>query len=123
MSSIGIDVAARWFAGKSRTVAAVSGAGGAAGLRLLDVVYADGGAEHYLDIADGFAWGPLLARLADGGTPVAGEGGRLELRPGPALDRLRAAGLDGERIPATDQSNTLVVLRERLLVKAYRRRH
>src|SRR3954447_5388868 len=98
MSSIGIDVAARWFAGKSRMVAAVSGAGGAAGLGLLDVVYADGGAERYLDIPDGFAWRPLLERVADGGAPIAGEGGRLELRPGPALDGLRAAGLDGERI-------------------------
>jgi predicted trehalose synthase len=41
----------------------------------------------------------------------------LELRVGPAF----VAGLDGQRIPATDQSNTLVVLGEQLLVKAYRR--
>jgi maltokinase len=119
MSSIGIDVAARWFAGKSRTVAAVAPGGGAAGLGLLDVVYADGGAERYLDIPDGFAWVPLLERLVEG--PIAGAGGELVLRPGPALDGLRAAGLAGERVPATDQSNTLVALGERLLVKAYRR--
>jgi predicted trehalose synthase len=37
------------------------------------------------------------------------------------LAALRAAGLEGERVPATDQSNTLVALGERLLVKAYRR--
>src|SRR3954451_24361007 len=115
MTSIGIDVGARWFAGKSRTVAAVAGAGGAGGLGLLDVRYADGGAERYLDVPDGFLWAPLLARLVDG--PVAGDGGRLELRPGPAFEWR----LEGQRIPTTDQSNTLVALGERLLVKAYRR--
>jgi predicted trehalose synthase len=119
MSSTGIDVAARWFAGKSRTVAAVVPRGGAAGLGLLEVRYDDGGRERYLDIPDRFAWAPLLERLAGGS--AAGEGGRLELRPGPALASLRTAGLDGERVPATDQSNTLVALGERMLVKAYRR--
>jgi predicted trehalose synthase len=120
MSTTRIDVAARWFAGKSRSVAAVVPCGGAAGLGLLAVRYADGGAERYLDMPDGFAWAPLLARLAGEGA-VAGDRGRLELRAGPAFAALAAAGLDGERILATDQSNTLVALGERMLVKAYRR--
>src|SRR3954468_8755417 len=103
MTSTGIDVGARWFAGKSRTVAAVAGGGGAAGLGLLDVRYADGGTERYLDVPDGFAWAPLLARLAEG--PAGGGGGRLELRPGPAFAALLAEAGEGQRIPATDQSN------------------
>jgi maltokinase len=115
MTVKGIDVEARWFAGKGRRVAGVARVGGAGGLRLLDVAYADGGVERYLDVPEGFAWGPLLAGLRDRG-PVRGAGGRLELRAAAELV------LDGaERIPATDQSNTLVAIGERLLVKAYRR--
>jgi predicted trehalose synthase len=119
MSVKGIDVEARWFAGKGRELTAVSACGSAGGLAILDVAYADGGAERYLDVPGGFGWAALLRTLRSG--DVAGDGGRLELRPGPALDALAAAGIDGERIPATDQSNTLVALGERLLVKAYRR--
>jgi predicted trehalose synthase len=82
------------------------------------VRYADvGGPDRYLLVADGFRWSPLLARLRGG--PLDGDGGRLVLRAAPALAAL-AGGAD-ERVPATDQSNTLVALGERLLVKAYRR--
>jgi predicted trehalose synthase len=116
MTVKGIDVDARWFAGKGRRLAGVARMGGAGGLRLLDVAYADGGVERYLDVPDGFAWAPLLAALRDGGDRLRGAGGRLELR---AAGELALGG--AERIPATDQSNTLVAIGERLLVKAYRR--
>lgn len=118
MSIDGFDDTARWFGGKGRAVAAVEEAGAAAGLRLRDVRYADGGLERYLDVPDRFAWAALLAALGEG--PIAGAGGRLELRRGPALDAL-TVGAGREHTPATDQSNTLVVLDRRLLVKAYRR--
>src|SRR4051794_25799414 len=117
MSVKGIDITARWFAGKGRAIAAVEPVGAAAGLGLLDVRYADGLAERYLDIPEGFDWSALLRSRF----PVAGAGGRLELDAGPALPGLLAAGVDGAREPSTDQSNTLVVLGERLLGKAYRR--
>jgi maltokinase len=118
MSVKGVDESARWFAGKGRAVAAVTDAGGAGGLRLLDVDYADGGRERYLDIAADLAWAPLLDTLRRG--PVRGDGGSLELRADPALDELLDSAA-AEHVPATDQSNTLVAIGDRLLVKAYRR--
>lgn len=112
------DETARWFAGKGRAIADVSAAGAAGGLALHDVRYRDGDRERYLDLPDDFAWPPVLDRLRDG--PIAGDGGRLELRPGPALDDLVPAP-GPAHVPATDQSNSLVVFGDRLLVKAYRR--
>jgi maltokinase len=120
MSVKGIDIEARWFAGKGRDVAAVAAVGGAGGLALLEVGYADGGRERYLDIPAGFDWGALLRALRAAPCPGPG-GGRLELRPGPALAGLLPAVGDAAREPSTDQSNTMVVLGERLLIKAYRR--
>jgi predicted trehalose synthase len=109
MTVKGIDVEARWFAGKGRPVAAVTPIGAAGGLRLVSVAYADGGpAEWYLDVPEGFAWAPLLE---------AGGTGPIELRGAGQLD----FGDRRERVPATDQSNTLVAIGERVLVKAYRR--
>src|SRR4051812_34617215 len=105
MSVKGVDEDARWFAGKGRAVAAVADVGGAGGLRLLDVRYADGGSERYLDLAADVAWAPLLAALLR--APARGDGGRLELRPDPALDELLDPAA-AATIPATDQSNTLV---------------
>jgi maltokinase len=133
MTVNGIDTEARWFAGKGRPIAAVEPRGDAGGLAVVEVRYGDttGGddasgdaaelRERYLLVPDGFRWAPLLARLRDGG--LAGDGGRLELRAAPALDALAGAEDAHERVPATDQTNTLVVLGERLLVKAYRRLH
>lgn len=120
MSVKGIDITARWFAGKGRAISAVEPVGAAAGLGLVAVRYADGATERYLEIPDGFDWGALLRSPF----PVVGAGGSLELHAGPALPGLLgllAGGVDGAREPSTDQSNTLVVLGERLLVKAYRR--
>ncbi|HWV85930.1 MAG TPA: hypothetical protein VNZ62_10850 [Capillimicrobium sp.] len=118
---------ARWFAGKGRPIAAVREAsavsvpGGTGRLVLADVAFADGGAgERYLlDEGGPELWPRLVAALADG--PVDGDGGRLELRRGPAFDALACGPDAAVTIPATDQSNTLVALDGRLLVKAYRR--
>jgi len=116
--------AARWFAGKHRRVAGVRAAGTFAdgALTLADVAYADGGApDRYLLLAPGLRWAPLLRALRD--APLPGDAAdRLELRAAPALDALLPAGADvPERVPSTDQTNTLVRLGERLLVKAYRK--
>jgi maltokinase len=119
MNTKGIDETARWFAGKGRTVASVRPRGGAGGLRFLDVAYADGGSETYLDVPPDLAWGPLLASLR--ARSLEGDGGRLELRGGPALKALGGALGGRQRIPATDLSNSVVALGEALLVKAYRR--
>jgi maltokinase len=116
---------ARWFAGKSRAIARLSEgesfavAGGR--LVFLDVEYASGGAERYL-VADGKAenfWSGVVDALVAG--PVAGLSGRLELRRGTAFEALAPGPGATERVPSTDQSNTLVALGERLLLKAYRR--
>jgi predicted trehalose synthase len=119
MNTKGIDETARWFAGKGRTIASVRPRAAAGGLRFLDVAYADGGSETYLDVADDLDWGPLVASLR--ARPLDGDGGRLELREGPALDPLGGALGGRRRVPATDLSNTVVALGDALLVKAYRR--
>ena len=113
--------AARWFAGKHRRVAAVTEAGAFGGaLALVDVAYGDGGApERYLLPAEGLAWGALLATLAR--APLTGAAGRIELRPAPALADLLPAPGAAEHVPSTDQSNTLTVIGDRLLIKAYRK--
>ncbi|HEU4656963.1 MAG TPA: phosphotransferase [Capillimicrobium sp.] len=119
--------AARWFAGKGRSIASIDevdafaldrAGDGARVLAIADVAYADGGRERYL-MAEALAgsWAALLGALREG--PLHGAHGRLELRPGPALDRL-SGELEGEAVPAADQSNTLVGLGGRLLIKAYR---
>jgi predicted trehalose synthase len=118
---VGLDVEARWFAGKGRAVRSVDVVDQVGGLALADVGYTDDGAgERYLLLdEDPAAWRPLLDALGAG--PLTSRaGGRLELRPGPALAEL-GAGPGGATVPATDQTNTLAVLGGRLLVKAYRR--
>jgi maltokinase len=124
--------AARWFAGKHRAIEAVEEVdatrvpGGRWRLALVDVRYRDGAHERYLlpdaggrepAPGDGF-WPALLHALRAG--PLAGVHGELVLRPAPALDDL-LSGEASEAVPSTDQSNTLVVVGDRLLVKAYRR--
>jgi maltokinase len=94
----------RWFAGKGRPVVRTVAAGSVGGLELVDVEYADGPPERYLVVPPDLAWARLLRALP----------ARLEL-----LGRAPLEG-DGERVPSVDQSNTLVVVGERLLIKAYR---
>ena len=123
---------ARWFAGKHREIARLRAAdvidvpGARGSLVLLDVHAGGDTPERYLltqvsgreaEPRDGF-WGALLTALADG--PLDGTEGRVELARGAAFDALWP-GPAAELVPATDQSNTLVALGGRLLVKAYRR--
>jgi maltokinase len=104
-------VAARWFAGKERTVADVhavsrlepAGANGAT-VELVDVMYADGGTERYaLALRDG--------RECAGDDPLW-----------PALARAAGvAAVGGGRFLADDLSNTVVVLDDLHVLKLYRR--
>jgi maltokinase len=99
---------ARWFAGKGRAIAdarvlAVLADGA---LRIARIRYADGGDERYLLIAEDARWADVL-RARD-----------LELR---VTDRALLEASGAERIPSTDQSNTLVTIEDTLLVKAYRK--
>jgi maltokinase len=111
---------ARWFAGKHRRVAAVAEVGAFGALTVIEVAYGDGGApERYLLPADGLAWGPLLAELRR--APLTGPAGRIELRASPALATLSPPSGAPEHIPSTDQSNTLTVVGDGLLIKAYRK--
>jgi maltokinase len=100
---------ARWFAGKHRRIDGARVVATLAGdaLRVAEVAYADGPAERYLLVGD-VSWADLLRDA----------GPELELRVAdPAL--LAARGV--ERVPSTDQSNTLVTIDDTLLVKAYRK--
>jgi maltokinase len=110
------DVKARWFAGKGRRVSSVEVVDELGPLTVASVAYADGGEERYLLLGE-LSWAALLRALAE--EPLVGARGRLELRAGRGLAGLD--GLAGERVPSTDQTNTLVALGERVLVKAYRR--
>jgi maltokinase len=114
-----LDTEARWFGGKGRTVASLEEAGAlqvdGGALTLADVTYSDGHPERYL-LLEQPPWAALLDTLGEGPRDD-GRGGFFELR-GDALD---FHGLAGEHVPSTDQTNTLVALGERVLVKAYRR--
>ena len=138
----------RWFASKERTLAAVGVADTAplpaapglpaAALAVIEVRFAEGDDERYLVPSrvdrdgslgeprrgDG-VWG-RVARVIEDGTNVDGTGGRFECRPTTALRELRATasfedGLFTERPLEVEQSNTSVVLGERLIYKSYRR--
>jgi maltokinase len=111
--------AQRWFAGKGRVVDDLSQTADVGGLGVVDVRYADSAdAERYLVHGDELRWGELLAALRAG--PLTTATARLELVRGPALDRLLAPPGAPERLASLDQSNTLAVVGDRLLVKAYR---
>lgn len=131
---LGALAAARWFAGKDRPVEA---------LRLGDAVVvpgSGGGLVAIVEIVQGGAATPyaLPARLADGRLVEAGPSDPLW----PALADAAAAGVTLEGLTGTfttvrgaldrtphaparalsdDQSNTSIVLAERLVVKCYRR--
>jgi maltokinase len=115
--------AQRWFRSKQRTIGDVDVVDrapiGPGALVVLEVGFADGGLERY------------LAPMVDGREPADGEGlwaslaeaiGREE-RIGPFVTR-RAAGFEpgalDERRLTVEQSNTSVVLGERLILKLYR---
>ena len=138
----GLDLArierARWFAGKGRGIAALHLADALpipdlpdAYLLLVDVSYRDEGpGERYLLPAyvsraghvweprtgEGF-WEALMAAVRAGGE-LPGIHGLFELRPTPLLTQEPA--MAGERALGVDQSNTSVILGERVVLKAYR---
>jgi maltokinase len=109
---------ARWYGGKGRPIAAVRELDrlelpGGAALRVLEVTEEGGARERYL-WPEGAVGEPLVRRLA-----AAGGDGAFAFTPAPALDGLLPAS--GERPIGHDQSNTSVVVGERLVVKLYRR--
>jgi predicted trehalose synthase len=113
----------RWFRSKQRTIAEITVVEqapiGPGMLAVLEVRFADGGSERY------------LAPSVDGREPVDGEGLWSALaeaigqegRIGPFVFR-RADGFEpgplNERRLTVEQSNTSVVLGERLILKLYR---
>ena len=129
----------RWFAGKGRGIAALNLADALPipGLRegyllLVDVAYRDAGeGERYLMPAwisgAGRVWEPAVGEgfwlaVVDalrGGGQLPGVHGAFAMRPAPSLQG-DSLGLHGERGLGVDQSNTSVVLGERLVLKAYR---
>jgi maltose alpha-D-glucosyltransferase/alpha-amylase len=128
----------RWFRAKARTVASVRTVDAAPltdaiRLTVVEVGYADGpGRDRYLvplagdvEPADGDgAWRAMLAAMATG-REVAGSAGRFRFDATPALAELlpsaaeAVAALDERRL-RVEQSNTSVVLGERLILKLFR---
>jgi predicted trehalose synthase len=129
--------AQRWFRAKQRPIATVTQVDRAsverADLRVLEVAYADGGStDRYLvptveggEPRDGDGAWTAIVRAIAGGAELRGERGRFscsrtdafeELLPSP----LQAAGALDERRLQVEQSNTSVVLGERLILKLYR---
>jgi len=127
----------RWFRAKQRPIAAVTEADVAslpgADLRVLDVAYADGGSsDRYLvptvggrEPLDGDGAWHAVAQLMVGDAEARGRRGRFVGWRTPALDEIipsAAAAMPtlAERRLTVEQSNTSVVLGDRLILKLYR---
>jgi maltose alpha-D-glucosyltransferase/alpha-amylase len=130
--------AQRWFRAKQRPIASLAEVeraplDGGADLRIVEVRYADGGAaDRYLvPTVDGRephdgegAWAAIVAAMA-ADAELRGRAGRFDCTPTPALDDLlpsatvAAAALDERRL-GVEQSNTSVVVGDRLILKLYR---
>ena len=131
-------VGQRWFRAKARPVAAVQQVDeapltDAVRLTVIAVAYADGGPrDRYLvplagaaEPADGDgAWTAMVVAMAEG-REIAGAAGRFRFDATPALAELlpspaaAAPALDERRL-RVEQSNTSVVLGERLILKLFR---
>jgi trehalose synthase-fused probable maltokinase len=131
-------LAQRWFRSKGRPISTVRGAdhvtiGAGAELRILEVTYVDGGAaDRYLVLAadnrepsdgDG-AWAALVRLIADDAEVRAGTG-RFVASPTEALAELLPSARDvtpamAERRLRVEQSNTSIILGDRLILKLFR---
>ncbi len=130
--------AQRWFRAKARPVASVTTVDAipltdAAELRVVEVAYIDGGSgdRYLLPLAGGVepldgdgAWRALLKAMADG-AELHGTHGRLRCDATPALaDLLPSGGVAAEALEErrlrVEQTNTSVVLGERLILKLIR---
>lgn len=131
----------RWFRAKQRPVARVLEAdraplGDNRWLLILAVRYADGGEDRYLvpAIDDGARWREpregdgawrAMVRCVSDDTQIPAQGGSFRFQATPALATLvpsgaeAADGLD-ERGLGVEQTNTSIVLGERLILKVYR---
>ncbi|CAN5821909.1 hypothetical protein BH20CHL8_BH20CHL8_00770 [soil metagenome] len=130
-------VSQRWFRSKQRPVTSVSEADSAplrdGSLTVLEVAFADGGDPHYYlapviegrEPRDGDGvWRALVAVIADE-AELSGRRGHFRGTRASAMDVLLpstpgAAALDERRL-GVEQSNSSVVLGERLILKLYRR--
>jgi maltose alpha-D-glucosyltransferase / alpha-amylase len=131
----------RWFRAKQRRVAGVLEAdraslGGDRWLLILAVRYADGGEDQYLvpAIDDGArwreprdgdgAWSSIAQRMSEA-SEIPARAGRFRFAATPALETLvpsawEAADALEERRLGVEQTNTSVVLGDRLILKLYR---
>jgi maltokinase len=131
----------RWFRSKQRPIATVLEADrgpldGSAWLLILAVRYADGGEDRYLvpAVDDGVrwreprdgdgAWRAILRRMSDG-ADIPAQAGRFRFSATPPLAALLSAAPEAadeldERRLGVEQTNTSVVLGERLILKVYR---
>jgi maltokinase len=113
--------AARWFGGKGAGIAAVHEddrleLAGGAGLHILRVASAAGGEQRYLYLSrEEHLAAPFLESLAD-----ARADGDWTFEPGVVLPGLLPAAIE-QRPIGIDQSNTTVVVSDRLALKLYRR--
>jgi trehalose synthase-fused probable maltokinase len=133
--------AQRWFRAKQREVASVepfdeASLPGGARLVVLRVEYADGGDDRYLTLAvggedgrrevrDGDGGWAAMVRLMASGADVAGRAGRFRFGASSALAELlpsasiASVALDERRL-GVEQTNTSVLLGDRLILKLYR---
>jgi len=134
-------VAQRWFRAKRRPLAAVTPHDlaplddGGAWLAVLTASYRDGGADRYLfplvtavhevrEPEDGDGVWRTMARAIGAGGELPGRRGVFVFEPSPAAADLLTGGSAiedaAERRLRVEQSNTSVVLDERLILKLYR---
>ena len=112
---------ARWFRAKQRPIAAVSEIDraplGDGALAVLEVVFADNGSpDHYLVTEGPDVWSSLVRAIAAGAVLPAARGAFVAT----VTDAARFDGSFEARPLAVEQSNTSVVIGERLILKLYR---
>ena len=112
---------ARWFRAKQRPIAAVSEIDraplGDGALAVLEVVFADNGSpDHYLVTEGPDVWSSLVRAIAAGAVLPAARGAFVAT----VTDGARFDGSFEARPLAVEQSNTSVVIGERLILKLYR---